>query len=466
MALRVTRHDASPERQVVVGMLINKEVLGAIAGQWVEPGLFASKWSNVLGGWAVKHYTQYHEAPKGAIAQYFREWVETANDPATVELVESLLVSLSDEAARLKAQLEPDHLIDIAAVLVEKVNIRRTIEAAAAYLDAGQPDKARAALEKSRKTEIGLDNGIDALAGPAADSLYERAIEHATERIIEYPDALGNFFGDSLYRGAFVAFWGKPKIGKSYIIQDLMWQAIEQGRNVAYFECGDSTEIELFQRFASRTCRRPIAAEPYHVPTAIETFANTRKVPDVQQERYETKGKMTPGEERRARHQLFDPGRLRVSCHPSASISVNGIEGILDRWAREGWHPSVCLVDYADILAPIDRHLDKRDQVNQTWIALRGLSQRRHCLVGTLSQIKADGYNEWLMDRSAFADDSRKLAHVTSVYGINQTPAEKEVGVYRLNYVEGRGLKFFSEKKCVYTAGCLSIARPFMLSSF
>ena len=44
--------------------------------------------------------------------------------------------------------------------------------------------------------------------------------------------------------------------------------------------------------------------------------------------------------------------------------------------------PDVIIVDYADILAPEDtRQSEKRHQVDETWKALRRLSQEWHALV-------------------------------------------------------------------------------------
>ena len=40
---------------------------------------------------------------------------------------------------------------------------------------------------------------------------------------------------------------------------------------------------------------------------------------------------------------------------------------------------------------------------------------------------------ETLFDMDDFSEDKRKRSHVTAVVGLNQTEAEKEVGVYRLN---------------------------------
>lgn len=463
MSLNVQKRDPSSERQVLIGMASYKVVLGPIASRWTEAGLFASKWANLIGGWCVEHHKKFNCAPKRAIEHYYRDWAETG-DRETADMVESLLVGLSDEAQRLERNMMPDHLLDIAAQLFERVQIKRLIEQADAYLEMGQVDKARNAIGRSRKIEIGLGAGINVLTDDAA---FEAALEHVPESLIKYPDALGNFFADALYRGGFVAFMGRQKIGKSFLLQDLAWQAVEQGRNVAYFECGDSSEPEILQRLAARICCRPIKAERYSVPTWMETSGN-RDLPQMRSAQRETHKNLSVEEERQARRTWADrvgPNRFKLSCHPADSLTVPHVETILEAWGRDDWHPDVVVLDYADIMAAADAKFEKRDQVNQTWIRLRALSQRNRCLVLTATQIKAEGFDAWLLGREHFSEDNRKYNHVTGMVGINQTDKEKENGIYRLNWILGRQLKF-AEKKCVWTAGCLATGEPFLLSSF
>ncbi len=464
MALTVVKRDASPERQVLVGMLVSRVVLGPIAARWPEAGLFASKWANLVGNWAVQHYRRYDgRAPGAGIEAYYKAWAATG-DEETARLVEGLLVGLSDEAERLKARLSPDHLLDLAEDLFERVHLKRVVEQVDAYLETGQPVKARAVLDRSRKVEIGLGAGLDVLT---ADAAFQSALEDMPESLISYPDALGSFFGDMLYRGGFVAFMGKAKIGKSYVLQDLAWRAVEQGRNVAYFELGDSSQPEVLQRLAVRICDRPLKAERYDVPTWMET-RGTRELPNIHYDKRTTDYPLTVVEERAARHRWAErvgADRYKLSCHPAGSVSVPGLETILEVWARDDWRPDVIICDYADIMAPVDSKMEKRDQVNQTWVALRALSQKQRCLVVTATQIKADGFDSWLLSREHFAEDNRKYNHVTAMAGINQTDQEKPHGVYRLNWLLGRRLTF-SATKPVWTAGCVATGNPFCVSMF
>ena len=64
---------------------------------------------------------------------------------------------------------------------------------------------------------------------------------------------------------------------------------------------------------------------------------------------------------------------------------------------------------------------------------MRSLSEERHCLVLTVTQIKASGYEKDLLSMNDFSEDKRKFAQVTAMYGLNQTPKQKRFGILRIN---------------------------------
>lgn len=95
----------------------------------------------------------------------------------------------------------------------------------------------------------------------------------------------------------------------------------------------------------------------------------------------------------------------------------------------------------------------------------RGLAQKWHALLVSATQADAASFNRPTMDESNFSEDKRKFGHVTGMLGINQTPDEKDRGVQRLNWIVLREDEF-STARCVHVAGCRSIARPVIRSSF
>jgi hypothetical protein len=64
-----------------------------------------------------------------------------------------------------------------------------------------------------------------------------------------------------------------------------------------------------------------------------------------------------------------------------------------------------------------------------------------------------------------FSENKAKMAHVTGMIGLNQTPQEKRDGIMRLNWVVLREYEFDTDR-CLFVAQCLPLARPFCCASF
>jgi len=260
-------------------------------------------------------------------------------------------------------------------------------------------------------------------------------------------------------------------VHNSFQLLDLAVRAVIQGKRVAYFEVGDLSQNQVMMRLMQRVLKRPKRQGIIKIPERIEfddkfnadvTFysRNIKKV--VSQELVNEKfAKFNKSLDER--HGYDELGLLKLSCHPSGSINVTGIESRLNTWERAGWLPDIVIIDYADILAPLNGRLDKRHQVDETWRELRGLSQKRHICVITASQADAASYRIKTLDKSNFSESKTKLAHVSAFIGINALPNEKDMQLRRLNYIVRRE-EAFSEQECLYVAGCLSIANPMILT--
>jgi hypothetical protein len=148
---------------------------------------------------------------------------------------------------------------------------------------------------------------------------------------------------------------------------------------------------------------------------------------------------LTVDEAKKAMEDFFVKGKrtFKLSTHANGTLSVLGIERTLDEWEQQdNFVPDVVVIDYADLLVP-EVKLEYRHQQNDIWKKLRGLSQKKHCLVVTATQADADSYDRTRLSLKNFSEDKRKYAHVTAMYGLNQDPKgrEKQLGLMRINEI-------------------------------
>ena len=471
--MKLERREGSAERRVLIGMVVDDAVLGTISSKWTKDGLFASRWSNLVGKWCCAHFENYQSAPKKAVESLFEEWATGNGDKDTIDLVERFLESLSGEYEQMAKESNGEYLLDLAATHFDRVAVERLKESLTADLEAKDVAKALKRVENFARPEVGKSHGVDVLTSVEA---LKNAFRKKADPLIVYPGALGTFFRDALERDALISFMGPEKRGKTFWLIDIAWRAMLQGRRVAFFEVGDMSEGQILLRFASRAAKRPIRAtdpgKPVRYPVGLEHDPDAKQA-NVTFDEFDFPEALdwkeawaaVEGVAKKLGDKKLD-SRFRLSCHPNSTLTVHGITSILQSWDRQGWGtPDVIVIDYADVLSPTNGSADTRDQINATWKALRALSQSLHALVVTATQSDADSYTVETMNMGNFSEDKRKNAHVTGMVGINQAGDEKKLGLQRLNWLALRESEFTPSDVC-HVAGCLAVANPAILSSF
>jgi len=293
---------------------------------------------------------------------------------------------------------------------------------------------------------------------------------------IRYPGAAGDFFGDALEKADLVAFCGETKIGKSFLMVDLAYRAMQQGRKVAFFEIGDLSESALTDRFLVRAAAHPSKSPSgewpciVNVPTKIHRPSGS----DMADLEYKEKTFAAPlGEEtakaameRLAKEIGSDKSYLRTSCLPCLSVGVEGIRAVLKSWANDGFAADVVVIDSADGLSTTkDAEGSSYRQEEVKWMSLRNLSREFDCLMVVSTQPVRDCHTTLVLNRRNLAEDKYKMIHCSGIVGVNKTHQEKEVGIMRLNWIALRDAQY-DWKKCVHLATCLPLANPCVQSCF
>jgi hypothetical protein len=452
--MRVDRKKGSAERRILIGMIVDEILLGRISSKWTD-NMFRSKWANLVARWCLWYYNKYKKAPMKHIESLYEKWSEKAADKSAADLVAKFLSSLSEEYETLKEESNTDYLIDLAGNHFNQVVIERLLEKAQDEIDDGQVDTAHSLIISHNRIEMGMGKGINVFEDKEA---LKKAFESRKEPLVKYGGDLGKFFGDAFERGGFLSFMAPEKRGKSFWLADVAFRAVLQRRKVVLFEAGDMGEDSVIRRLAVRASQHPRKAGRVRIPTKIK-FREDKPV--------RVKGGNVDFDEglswrkswkafekvmKKAHHKSKRKDtRFKLSAHPNSTLSVKGIESILQEWEVEDWVPDIIIIDYADILNMNYPRLEGRDSINETWKQLRSLSQKHHCLVVTATQADSASYGKNTINMSNFSEDKRKLSHVTGMIGINW------VVLREAPYLENR---------CVYVAGCLDVANPALVSAF
>lgn len=471
--MKTQKFDGSPEAQILTGMITNDVVCARMCSKW-QHEMFNSQWANLVSGWVAKYHQKYGKAPRRAIENMYEVWARKHQDKSTVQTVDKFLTRLSEDYSR--DDLNPDHVVDAAGAYFKEVIILRTIEQVQSFIDQGQVVEADEALNKYSPPKLDAQDWYD----PGDDIEAKITFTSRAKPLFVYEEALKNFFGRSLRRDYLLAFEGAEKIGKSWFLMDLAWQAVTQRRRVGYFQIADLSRQQINERFYVRASQHPIYAPGDEWPCLTKIPTSVEPCPDRKADKCPPPGYdevwfdkpldwPTAAANFRKKTRRRDRPLIRIVQAPNKTMSCLDIKAILDRWIKEEFVCDVVVIDYADELAPMNPRDEERQQINMNWTTLKAISTGYHVLLATATQIKAEGVKKrktgYLIDSSDFSGDKRKNAHVDGMVGINQTDEQKNQGVYRLNWPLRRD-EAFSATRFVTVAGCLSLANPCMKSTF
>jgi len=461
--------DSSLERQFLTAMITSKAFLGALA-PILDLSLLQTPYLKQLATWCVKFFNDYGDAPGKQIESLFHAWAENESpEEADVDSIGDFLSSLSGEFDEASPINVPFLLDEVSTYLTLK-RVALLKDNLTSHMLYGKKEDALTAISSFRTIDLGGDIGFNPIT---STQVVTEAFADVTETVVPFPGEAGAFLNPGFTRDSLVGVQGPEKRGKTFWCLEFAYRAICDRQRVAVFEVGDLSKKQLTKRWLVRMAGTPLwdkQCSGVMVPRKIELVegAEGKMRPEVESYKKKYSAPLNEGIARasqklfRRRHRLpKDKDYLRFSVHANSSINVKGIDSILRRWRQEdNFIPDVIIIDYADILASEDTKKEARDQINDTWKALRRLSQEWHACVIAPTQANAASYDVHTQSMKNFSNDKRKLAHVTGMLGLNQTSEEKKLGVMRLNWIVLRESEFHASE-CLWVAQCLPLAMAF-----
>ena len=473
--MKKRRVDSKMEQQILIALITSKEYLAQVS-PIIDLDLLESGPFRQVAQWCLNYYNKYQKAPNAHIESIYHAWVEEGDrDESQVEAIHDFLGALDGQYDAL-GDINVPYVIDATASLLTARKLAKLKDNLEYHLSEGEVKKAEEDILNHKSVEIGHGVGIDILNDKSA---WERAFQEKGKPLITFPGDAGIFLNDAMTRDALIGIQGIEKRGKTWWCIEFAMRALKNRKRVALFEVGDLSENQIVQRMASRFSGTPFKVRDYDISTTIPQVIERPKEKDglATLSKFELKrfkieasiGASFKGIQRlmgrRRKNAAVLPPHFMVSIHSNSSINIREISGIIEQWNIEkGFIPDVIIIDYPDILAPEDTSKNSRDQVNDTWKALRKLSQDRHCLVIAPTQADAGAYDIKTQSMKNFSEDKRKLAHVTGMLGLNQLEEEKKQSIMRLNWIALRESDFVSYR-CLYVGQCIPIGKALCCST-
>jgi hypothetical protein len=469
--MKRTKVDSHQERLFLTAMITSDRFL-AMAAAVMDVSLLEVSYLQEVARWCINYHTQYGKSPGRHIESIYHSWAaKQPEHSAQLNAVHDFLEQISGEY-ETAGEVNTPYLLDQLGkflTLKKASRLRDNLEYALAQADVGEVTSAVQEFQEVAVSHTGI--------APLNDkSVWRRVFTEAEECIIPFPGDAGKFLGPGLTRDSLIGVMGPEKRGKTWWCIEFALRALRQRRRVAMFQVGDLSERQFLTRLGVRVSKHPLWKSQLgslQWPSRITPSREKGKMPRVISKQINlttTIGRRLSVRGCRRLLRMYglpiDGPHLMVSILPMATINVGGITAILKMWeATQGFVPDVIIIDYADILAPEDTgQRETRHRINETWQAMRRLSQQYHALVIAPTQTNAKSYDTRTMTMGNFSEDKRKFAHVTGMLGLNQMPDEKAIGVMRLNWVLLREAPF-EPSRCLYVGQCLPLGCAFCCAS-
>lgn len=504
------------ERNIVIGLITNTNYLKQLKEEW-NPLYIESKAAKILSNWCWEYFDKHDKAPMRNVESILLKKLKKKkiNKELAEEIETDILRDLSEQYENQTNDL--DVLLSDTREYFTERQMELHMEEVQSLLDKGEIQKARQLQEDFKFTVGGENEGID-LADVNTNAKLDDALNTNLQRVIKFTGALGDFWNDELIKGAFVSILAPEKRGKTFTLLEFMMLAYEQEQETGFFQAGDMTEGQQLIRTAiyltqksnkakfcgkqyipvidcvknqTNTCNRRIRASkfgPFDEKTEKEIreeityealleakhgnkfYKNcyncinwqTHSWGAVWLEEFDNGTEpLTANEAKRAWNKFFVKNNLvRLSTYSNGELTIAKMITTLETWKRNGFKPKMLLVDYADLIVG-NSMTDMRHQIDAVWRGLRGISQKYDLLVVAPTQADAKSYEQELLKLNNFSEDKRKLAHVTAMYGLNQSPdgREKKLGIMRINKIVVREDGFHNTDQ-VHVLQRLQIGKP------
>ena len=214
-------------------------------------------------------------------------------------------------------------------------------------------------------------------------------------------------------RGELNIFAGNSGAGKSLFLQNLAINWVEQGLNVVYFTFELSEELSAMRVDAMTT----------GVPTN-EIFKNIEKV------ELEVRMKKQKGY-----------GHFQIKYMPSGS-NTNDIRSYVKEYTiQTGVAPDVILVDYLDLMFPVNKKISPADMfIKDKFVSeeLRNFAVEQQIVLVTASQLNRGAIEQVEFDQSHIAGGISKINTADNLIGIFTSRAMRERGRYQIQLIKTR----------------------------
>ncbi len=437
--------DLKEERDLLQGLLFHDTFCKDIVPMLSDTYILQSSHIRQLVKWCKDYYLNFGNAPK----EHIWDILESEKRGMKEDYVESMEMILNsiDQTIAFDASFfvrETKKYIDVR-------NIELTCSQAMGHIKKGETEKAEKAMVDFKKIDKGIGMGVDIINDV---TIAEKSLE-VEDSLVDFYGAFGELIGRNC-RGDIIGLSASTKKGKTWILIEMARQAYLDGLNVVFFS------LEMEERIMAQRIFSSLTGKSYTNEESDLRISAFNK--DVLEERYIELNKITLNDIVKTQSLLRRDnhvGSIRLFGPEDSGITMSSMRTAIENlYDYEGIKPDVIIFDY-DALIASENGMGREswEKENNKWLRAKfEFAHKMNCLVVMASQLGgAEAFsNEGKMEN--IAGSKSKPQHVSHWLILNQTPAEKRLGLMRIANTASRHGKFDADDAVVVTQ-CLDIGR-------
>lgn len=410
-------------QQEVLGMLLMDKVFLIQSMQLIRPEYFVDKAHEVICDILFRYFSRYNQLPaKFVIANEIRERYPDNDKRVLIYTgeLEALTASYIPGLESRDACL--DKITEFAKEMALRAAVSRTLDLLEST-DRERWTKIEDLFKKALLTDRNFDIGLDYFQ--TLDERYERMIAQMERKEVftsGFDQIDRGLTAGGICRGELAAYMGVSGAGKSLMlvkaaVQNLVnaYEVEATGKKILYVSL-EMSEDKLAKRFDSMVSQVDINSlidKKDIVKNAIR--------------------EQIRGED--------DKRKLIIKQFPAGTADVNTIRAYMAQTALYGWSPDLVIVDYVGELKDYEgiKTYESRQRLVRD---LRALAVEHNVAVFTALQANRRGKEEQQddspIDDSMLADSYGQSRVCDAIWSINQSPAEKEMGLARIYIAKHR----------------------------
>lgn len=355
--------------------------------------------SNQAHQWIISEILKYHQ-------KY--------NTTPTLDILKVELQKVENEVLQIsiKEQLKQAYVAseeDLEYVQEEFTNfcknqqLKKALMSSVDLLKAGDFDGIRFLVDNALKA--GQDKNI---GHNYKKDIEDRYREESRKTIATPWSEINELLQGGLGNGDFGIVFGNPGGGKSWTMVALAGYAAKLGYNVVYYtlELGDVYVGKRLDAYFTGINVSEISQQKHR-----ETIANTVS-------------------------QL--PGQVIVKEYPTGRASISTIESHLNKCRDLGVEIDMVVIDYVDLLKPLRRGKDRKDDIDDIYISTKGLAKQLNIPVWSVSQVNRSGAQDKVIEGDKAAGSYDKLMTSDFCMSLSRKKEDKVSHSGRLHLMKNR----------------------------